>query len=88
MTKICYECCEILRTRGALLILTVSSCVCMQMVSTPWAGMMCILKATYREGNQTETTDQPETHRSAETEYIDDKHNKQTTHFVKAGLAL
>lgn len=48
-----------LRTSGASLILTVSSCVYVQMLSTPWAGMMCVLQASYHEGDQTEAADQP-----------------------------
>lgn len=48
-----------LRTRGASLILTVSSRVDVQIVSTPWAGMMCVLQASHHEGDQTEAADQP-----------------------------
>lgn len=39
----CLECLEGMGTGGSLLILIVSSCVYVQMVSTLWAGMMCIL---------------------------------------------
>lgn len=43
---------------GASLIRPVSSCVYVQMVSTLWAGMMCVLQATYCKRNQAETTNQ------------------------------
>lgn len=50
------------RARWPSLLRSVSSLVCVQMVSALWAGMMSILQAGYHEGNQTAAANQPVTH--------------------------